>query len=266
MESPKDTKPPVPVFPDFKQQYVPKHPLNMEKKYSLILSAYVDAFFTIAKRDILTGIGGLRLDTARLDDKTTDFMKSLGLKSTVLAPRFKTLVDKVAEDTSAHNKAEWQKTIKSVYGTNVVQHEPWERKLLDVWASNNVTLITSIQEQSLLSLQQAVVQTVMTGSSTKTLAKKIEATYGTTKKRARFIAEDQISKLQGALTQHRQTSFGIDRYRWETAMDDKVRPSHRSKQGRVFRWDDPPADTGHPGFDYHCRCIAIAMFPEGWEE
>ena len=44
-------------------------------------------------------------------------------------------------------------------------------------------------------------------------------------------------------------------YRWRTAGDDKVRPSHAANEGRIFNWDYPP-DTGHPGEDYNCRCTA----------
>ena len=28
------------------------------------------------------------------------------------------------------------------------------------------------------------------------------------------------------------------------------------KDGKTFRWDTPPDDTGHPGEDYGCRCTA----------
>ena len=45
---------------------------------------------------------------------------------------------------------------------------------------------------------------------------------------------------------------------WLTSDDERVRPSHREKVGKFFRWDDPPADTGHPGADIQCRCVAIA--------
>ena len=33
-------------------------------------------------------------------------------------------------------------------------------------------------------------------------------------------------------------------------------PSHQEKEGNRYSWDAPPADTGHPGQDYNCRCSA----------
>jgi hypothetical protein len=44
-------------------------------------------------------------------------------------------------------------------------------------------------------------------------------------------------------------------YIWRTAGDDKVRPSHAANEGERFAWDNPP-DTGHPGEDINCRCVA----------
>ena len=47
-----------------------------------------------------------------------------------------------------------------------------------------------------------------------------------------------------------------DQYIWRTRCDERVRPSHRINDGRIFSWSDPPA-TGHPGDDYNCRCEAV---------
>lgn len=55
-----------------------------------------------------------------------------------------------------------------------------------------------------------------------------------------------------------------ERYVWRTQRDERVRPSHRMNDGRIFSWSDPP-DTGHPGEDYNCRCEAIP-YVEGQTE
>ena len=57
-----------------------------------------------------------------------------------------------------------------------------------------------------------------------------------------------------------EREMGVERYRWSTSGDERVRPTHQSNSGRVFRWDSPPADTGHPGSDVMCRCGAEALF------
>ncbi len=44
-------------------------------------------------------------------------------------------------------------------------------------------------------------------------------------------------------------------YVWRTRGDLQVRPSHIENNGKLFAWDNPP-ETGHPGEDYGCRCVA----------
>ena len=76
----------------------------------------------------------------------------------------------------------------------------------------------------------------------------------------RRLTRDQTSKLVGQLNHARQTEVGIDRYRWLTSQDERVRPSHINNSGQIFSWADPPADTGHPGEDVMCRCVAVPVF------
>lgn len=48
-------------------------------------------------------------------------------------------------------------------------------------------------------------------------------------------------------------------YVWYMREDDKVRETHRERQGQVFSWDNPP--EGHSGKDYGCRCLAVEYIP-----
>ena len=81
--------------------------------------------------------------------------------------------------------------------------------------------------------------------------------------RAELIARDQTLKLNGALTQIRQTNAGISSYVWSTSLDERVREEHAALEGQTFEWSSPP-EPGHPGEDYQCRCTAIPVI-EGLE-
>ena len=74
----------------------------------------------------------------------------------------------------------------------------------------------------------------------------------------RRLCRDQTSKLTGQLNQVRQRQIGVQGYEWLDSRDERVRPTHRANGGKYFRWDQPPAATGHPGNDVHCRCVARA--------
>ena len=73
----------------------------------------------------------------------------------------------------------------------------------------------------------------------------------------RRITRDQSNKLTGRLSQLRQQAAGITHYFWQTSEDDRVRETHEEKNGILFAWESPPQDTGHPGHDIQCRCVAI---------
>jgi SPP1 gp7 family putative phage head morphogenesis protein len=106
----------------------------------------------------------------------------------------------------------------------------------------------------------------------RTLIQQITHLSGVSENRAKIIARDQTSKLQGILTQVRQESIGIDTYIWRNSKDQRVvgNPSgkypkgnaihmnHWVREGKKYKWSDPPAD-GHPGQAILCRCWAEAV-------
>lgn len=108
-------------------------------------------------------------------------------------------------------------------------------------------------------MQNAVMQAMVRGSLNKDLAAQIKDLGKTTEKRAMFIARDQSSKLNAALTQARHEDVGIKKYMWSASLDERVRESHAEKDGQIFEYSNPPADTGHPGHDFNCRCVQIPV-------
>jgi SPP1 gp7 family putative phage head morphogenesis protein len=79
--------------------------------------------------------------------------------------------------------------------------------------------------------------------------------------RAELIARDQTLKLNGAITEIRQTNAGVDSYIWSTSLDERVREEHAALEGQTFSWSSPP-EVGHPGEDFQCRCVALPVIPE----
>ena len=92
------------------------------------------------------------------------------------------------------------------------------------------------------------------------LSKILAEEYASTGYNLRRIARDQTTKTIGNLTEIRQRQLGVQGYRWGTSADEAVRPTHRENGGKMFRWDQPPANgTGPPGHDIQCRCVAYPV-------
>ena len=134
-------------------------------------------------------------------------------------------------------------------------------RLLNRWAADNVRLVANAESRFLDEVQAAVVDGLVEGRSTRDIARTIKERGNVARSRARLIARDQVASLNHDITRNRQTSLGIDTYRWTTSLDERVREDHAARHGRVFRWDNPP-DDGHPGQAINCRCVATPVVPK----
>lgn len=123
----------------------------------------------------------------------------------------------------------------------------------------NTQLIKSLPDQFVAKLQPMILADVQVGRRYEDLADDIETLFGATENRAKVIARDQMAKVNSTINAAKQQAVGIEKYIWSTAGDERVRDSHAEKEGQEFAWDDPPADTGNPGEDIMCRCVAIPV-------
>lgn len=165
------------------------------------------------------------------------------------------------------NDKEWRKVLQATLGVDLFQAEPWLRPELNAWAQVNANLITSLEETGIRDVERWTLQGLRTGQRHEQITEKILERFEVSRSRAKLIARDQTAKLNGDLTERRQVAAGVTGYIWRTSLDERVRgnpagkypnarPSHWIKEGKSFKWNNPPADTGHPGQDYQCRCTA----------
>ncbi len=132
---------------------------------------------------------------------------------------------------------------------------------------DNARLIRSIPDQYLTQVESIVMTNVRAGGRPAAITKQLTKQFGITENRAKLIARDQTSKLNGDLTKMRQQSAGFEYFQWVDSDDQRVRDRHADIADKVtaygkgiYRWDNPPlSSTGTPiipGQDYQCRCIA----------
>ena len=138
------------------------------------------------------------------------------------------------------------------------------KQLEEVWVRENLDLIESLETETLRKLRWKLSQLIGGGvpeeNLTEELIAYLEQELGVETNRAVLIGSDQVGKLNGRLMQYYQQAAGVKEYRWQTMMDSRVRPGHRERQGKIFRWDDPP-EGGHPGEAIRCRCVADPVIP-----
>ena len=170
-------------------------------------------------------------------------------------------IEAIARQLDLFASRQLRKTIKRVARVSIVQTAE-DDALFREFVSENVAKITSISSAYFDDIEKSIRDSFDKGRTTRKIRDEIQARYGVSRSRATLIARDQISKLNGQITEHKQTSLGITRYVWSSSGDERVRPSHAANDGKVFEWSKPPPETGHPGNDYQCRCIAEPIFDD----
>jgi uncharacterized protein HI_1407 len=165
----------------------------------------------------------------------------------------------------AQNHAEVSTNLKNQTGIDLstyLRNSPNIVERVNELTVSNIQLIKSIRTQYLDKVQNAVMQAMVQGTLNKDLAEQLKKLGKDVESRAMLIARDQSSKLNAALTRARHEEVGIKKYMWSTSGDERVRASHAEKDGQIFEYTNPPADTGHPGHDVNCRCVQIPVLDD----
>ncbi|MFL1558586.1 phage minor head protein [Pseudomonas sp. O11] len=161
-----------------------------------------------------------------------------------------------------------ERDLKKSAGIDVFSGSKTMQDYLHASAQQNAQLIKSIPAKYLEEVQTLVMANMRSGMRPGYIEKALQEQFGVTQRRAKMIARDQTSKIQGELAEKQQQNAGFEFFGWETADDSRVRDWHWKIANKVtaygkgvYRWDNLPlSEKGvpiKPGSDYQCRCIAV---------
>ena len=144
--------------------------------------------------------------------------------------------------------------------------EPDIESFMTVWQEDNVRLVKTIPERLHNDLLSQMRTTFAERPFDRAALESVLRTeFKSSGYNLRRLTRDQTKKGIMGLTQARHRQLGIVEYRWATQRDERVRPTHATKDAQIYRWDTPPEDTGHPGNDVQCRCEARPIIPRRFE-
>jgi SPP1 gp7 family putative phage head morphogenesis protein len=183
------------------------------------------------------------------------------------------------EAANTANAIQWGRVTSLAIGTAFDVDSGWVEPLLRSWTNTNFVLIKSLSEEYIKKVNTIVATGVQSGALYSDVMGQLRAMDSNmTKARAELIARDQIGTLNASLTKGRIQDAGIDSYIWSTALDERVRPSHRKMSGSFNRWAEPnkykprgdknyknrpPEMNGAtPGSQIQCRCTALPGFDD----
>lgn len=265
-----------------------KYPQHLERDYTRITNAYM-GLLNDTLREYIPEIKALLddyRDEAANADRTDandkgDWQEFSRMLRRVLERAEADLEKKTANfdlirklndlENRAHKYSirEWKRVVRQTLGINIFDDYydgKFFRENTRQWVLQNVDLITTIPKETLKRMYNVISGGQYAGKTVAEIGRQIQASYNVSKSHARFIARDQMAKLNARITQQQQTDAGITEYVWRTVGDGRVRESHRHLNGKRFKYSDPPIvdpKTGrraNPGEDYQCRCVALPVF------
>ena len=251
-----------------KRPTIQRFPLSAERGYIAALLNIIKLIRDDINAMLLPELGrisrasGVRRDGVREDVSDVEAILE-GIEGNITARINNThlrglseLITRYRNQTSSFSRQQTIRQMRRMLGVDAFPTEAALQAQMDLYLANNVKEIKSLSGDYVGKVMSSVRRHVQAGNRPSLIEKDLKKQFNITANKAKLIARDQTNKLNGNLTQMRQTDLGIEEYTWRTSRDEIVRPTHRVKEGNVYRWDDPPADTGHPGEDYQCRCSA----------
>lgn len=242
------------------------YPMSLEREYARELVRYTKGVTAICyeylplmvDEALANGITADRMDNW-ITDVTEKIREAIDSKLRI-TDKISAMFNKV----KGYAQRQQEKIYRSIFGGTPARPSSRQYEVVkQIWASQNLTLIRSIDNQTLEAIHYAlsrnVIRTVDREMLVSELTQTIKHMANVNEKRAALIACDQVGKLNSQLAQYEQFNQGVDSYIWTTMKDNRVRPQHAAREGKRYYWNDPPSD-GHPGWPIRCRCIATPVY------
>jgi SPP1 gp7 family putative phage head morphogenesis protein len=274
-----------------KRRVVWLHPTSVARLYNQALQAMIEDWhqriveWLPEQLKVLLVEQAMEMRQDSVADTINRVLEALKLRLSTNKLNPETLLADIGQRTSRWNDQQWQKTLKNIMGVNISLREPWLITKLRSFTDENLTLIKSLKGSMLEKTEQVVRRGLAVNKRHEVIMQELIDDLGVTKNRARLIARDQVSKLNGELTAVRQQDVGVTTYTWETSDDSRVRgatktsKSHRVLDGKVCSWQDSSVYfdedgktwkkrtsiqgyVGIPGQDFQCRCWANPIFED----
>jgi len=250
-----------------KRNPLPPYPHAIEREFAAFLRRIAAKAIALAKEALRRPLADLAEEQRRQDDATTDAAEAI-LRARIEFMRWIETVDleerlmQIGEQLDLFAAQAIKRQLPATIPLDAIRAAGLTQETVSGFARQGVDLIKTIGSEHFDRIEQRVVEAFRAGRRAESLAKELLEIEGVTRRRAEFIARDQIGKLNAKIQQQRQQALGAETYIWRTSQDSRVRASHRALDGTIQRWDPPPIvdeKTGrraHPGEDFQCRCRA----------
>lgn len=153
--------------------------------------------------------------------------------------------------------------------------EDQKQRIIEDYNQNMSLNIKNWESEQVQRLRNMLTKGVEQGFGKETLKELIEREWKVSANKANFLARQETSLFVSKFRREQSIRAGVNRYKWSTSLDERVRPedgsiytqgpNHKRLHGKIFEYGNPPiVDTkkgrkAEPGEDFNCRCVAIPV-------
>ena len=239
-----------------------QYPMAVERGYKQWLKKYINSIANSIK-DNLSPIQSFIMSHYRQDDDTGyDEQLAIAISTAIQAGMTQDQIENalmnVYNETDAYNRGQIETVYKSLGQVPIAGID--ETTVKSQFLQQNRMLVESISTDIKTKLIYEVNNQVNNGYDEAEIIAVVNKAKEQAYKRADKIAHNEIGNLDGRMCKQRQLANGITHYQWRTVRDERVRPWHEEREGKIFAWDKPPFD-GHPREAPFCRCEPSPCIP-----
>lgn len=187
--------------------------------------------------------------------------------------RLDTISQKALGKLDKKSKEEFYKRVAAKTGINVADLIAKEgmKSTTNALVAETAQWIKTLRDDTFQKFTNNTLFAMSQGESLDTIVSQFDDVVSERKNHAKFLARNQVQNYNSITTKIRAQNLGITKAIWETAGDERVRPSHADREGQEFDLAEglySSLDDLYllPGTDYNCRCTYTMIIPETVEE
>lgn len=259
----------------------PKSPRGIENELAGMIEFMVD---TMAKRFQNQVLGQIQVRTVEkfADAQTGNFAAILlrlskAAQKSILKQfgddRIDTISQAVLAKLDKKSKEEFYKRVAAKTGINLTDLIAKEgmKATTNALMTETAQWIKTLRDDTFQKFTNNTLFAMSQGESLDTIVSQFDDVVSERKNHAKFLARNQVQNYNSITTKIRAQNLGITKAIWETAGDERVRPSHADREGKEFDLAEGLYSSYDdlyllPGTDYNCRCTYTMIIPETVEE
>ena len=239
-----------------------QYPMPVERGYKQWLKKYINGLIKSIK-DNMAPIQSFIVSHYRQDDDTgydeqLAIAISTAIQASMTQEQIETALMNTYNETDIYNRGQIETVYKGLGQVPIVRIN--ETAVKSQFLQQNRMLVESISTDIKTKLIYEINDQVNNGYDEKEIIAVVNKAKDQAYKRADKIAHNEIGNLDGRMCKQRQRANGITHYQWRTVRDERVRPWHEEREGKIFAWNKPPFD-GHPREAPFCRCEPAPCIP-----